>query len=69
MKINDLNINESRSNYFIWYYDSSRAMWCPYISEKGYQYFTDEYLEYHVKNARKKYDDVKVFRQTTMRVE
>ena len=69
MKINDMQIGENRSNYFIWYYDNSRAMWCPYVSEKGFQYFTDDYLQYHISNARKLSNDVKVFRQTTERVE
>lgn len=60
---------QSIRKYFIVYYDKANDNWQTYINNKGYTYFTEEYLIYHLTEVKKLSDEYRVYRQTTTRVE
>lgn len=69
MKLSEMKKNDKNTFYFIHYYDEDTKMWCPYVTDRGYSYFSDEYLIYHLTEVKKRYKQYKVYKQTTMRVE
>lgn len=69
MKLQDMKASDSNTTYFIHYYDEDKKMWCPYINDKGYSYFPEEYLIYNLTEVKKVSNNYKVFRQTTTRVQ
>lgn len=69
MKLQEMKTSDSNTTYFIHYYDEDKKMWCPYINDKGYSFFSEEYLIYNLTEVKKVTQNYKVFRQTTTRVQ
>lgn len=69
MKLQELTIGESIIKYTIHYYDEKKEMWCPYINEKGYSFFSDEFLIYELTQAKKITSQLRVYRSTTTRTQ